>query len=444
MEPDVLIVGGGFAGLAAALKLQRAGAAVQIAEKRPFFGGRAYSFTEPKTGQTVDNGQHLLMGAYHHTFEFLKGLGTLHHLDFQKGLSVSFAEGAEQFSHLRCPNWPAPWHLAWGLLKFKGMKFSDKRAMARLIRFVKKLNGKSAELDHWTVTQLMERTGQSPRAVKMFWEPVGLATLNEPLDLASAALFAEVLKQGLLNKTEDSNLVLPKVGFSELYATPAEKWLREKNVPIYFQTQGVALQREGSLWILKTQDGKELRAENILLALPPNALAKLLEASDASLQSLSKNLNAFQPSPIVSVNLWFENFNPPESFMGLVDSPLHWFFNKARIFGSSAGNYVSLVVSGAYGFSENSKSQLVQLATEELRRFYPELKDRQPIHSQVIKENEATFSGRSGLMEYRPSVKTPVPGIFLAGDWVDTGLPATIESAVKSGHLASAAILQSA
>jgi uncharacterized protein with NAD-binding domain and iron-sulfur cluster len=130
--------------------------------------------------------------------------------------------------------------------------------------------------------------------------------------------------------------------------------------------------------------------------------------------------------------------------MGLVDSPLHWFFNKGRLLRSGRGNYVSLVVSGAYDLAEQGKEPLVQLATEELRRFYPELRGRTPWHAQVIKENEATFSGRKGLMALRPPVKTSVPGIFLAGDWVDTGLPATIESAVMSGHQAADAILQKA
>jgi zeta-carotene desaturase len=442
VETDVLIVGGGFAGLAAALKLHRAGAKIQIVEKRPFFGGRAYSFNEPSTGQEVDNGQHLLMGAYRHTFEFLKDLGTYEQLEIQNGLEVSFAQGDGKISRLKCPQWPAPLHLAWGLLRFKGLKFGDKRGMARLIRHLKNLNGQAASLDKISVSQLMEQTQQTPQAVKMFWEPLGLATLNEPLNLASAALFAEVVQQGLLQKTQDSNLVIPKVGFSELYAKPAERLFEQEGVPMNFQTQGVALTRMGKQWTLQTRDGKNLIADSVLLALPPNALEKLLSISDPSLKHLTENLNAFQPSPIVSINLWFENFNPPENFMGLVDSPLHWFFNKTRILGSSRGNYVSLVVSGAYELSEKSKLQLVQMATEELQRFYPELKGRAPLHSQVIKENEATFSGRKGLMGLRPPVQSKVPGIFLAGDWVDTGLPATIESAVQSGHQAAAAILQ--
>jgi zeta-carotene desaturase len=442
MATDVLIVGGGFAGLAAALKLHRAGAAIQIAEKRPFFGGRAYSFNEPSTGQEVDNGQHLLMGAYRHTFEFLKALDTYDDLEIQHGLQIRFAEGSGKSSLLDCPNWPAPLHLAWGLLRFKGLALKDKRGMARLIRYIKNLNGQASMLDEISVTQLMERTGQSPRAVKLFWEPVGLATLNEPLDLASAALFAEVIRQGLLQKTEDSNLVLPKVGFSELYAKPVERLFEQAGVPMHFQTQGVALTRSGNQWVLQTREGKNLCADSVLLALPPNALEKLLLNSDPSLKPLTKHLSNFQPSPIVSINLWFEKFNPPEHFMGLVDSPLHWFFNKARILSSGRENYVSLVISGAYALAQQNKFQLVQLATEELQRFYPELRGRAPVHSQVIKENEATFSGRKGLMGFRPPVVTAVPGIFLAGDWVDTGLPATIESAVMSGHLAAEAIVR--
>lgn len=443
-KTDVLIVGGGFAGLAAALKLHRAGTSIQIAEKRPYFGGRAYSFAEPKTGQMVDNGQHLLMGAYHHTFAFLKELGTFSHLAIQKGLTISFAEGADRFSTLRCPPWPAPFHLAWGLLKFKGLKFRDKRGMARLIRYVQKLNGQARDLDDISVLQLMRNTGQTSRAIKLFWQPVGLATLNEPLDLASAALFTEVIRQAFLQKTEDSNLVLPKVGFSELYAKPAQAIFENEGVPLHFQTNGVALTRSTQGWTLETQEGKKLLADSVVLAMPPNALAKLLEKSDTSLKSLGTHLGAFRSSPIVSVNLWFKDFNPPDAFLGLVDSPIHWIFNKTRIFGSSKGNYVSLVVSGAYELAQKNKLQLVKIATEELQRFYPELRGQAPLHSQVIKENEATFSGRTGLMDLRPPIETSIPGIYLAGDWVATGLPATIESAVKSGHEAAEAIVRRA
>lgn len=439
---QILIIGGGFAGLAAALRLHRAGARLRILEKRPFFGGRAYSFAEPTTGEVVDNGQHLMMGAYHETLAFLKELGTLQLLDFQKGLTVSFAE-SEEIHTLKCPDLPAPFHLALGLLGFKGLKFQDKRRMIGLINFCKKTRGDGAGLDEISVSELLEKTGQTPDAVRKFWEPLGLATLNEPLDQASAALFLETLQRALLNKKSDSRLVIPRVGFSELYARPAEEYFLKNEVPFHFHTQVEKIERSGTAWKAVTQGGENFFAEKILLAVPPNALAKILQASGPEFSALLPGLNRFQSSPIVSINLWYEGFNPPFSFLGLIDSPIHWIFNKAAILGADRGRYLTLVVSGAYSLAAKSKEDLVQLGIQEVRRFFPELRHRQPLHSQVIKEHEATFSGRVGLKTYRPGPETLKEGLYLAGDWVDTGLPATIESAVASGHQAARCIQES-
>lgn len=440
-KTDVAVIGGGFAGLSAALKLHRNGAKISLFEKRPFFGGRAYSFTEPRTGEVVDNGQHLLMGAYHETFAFLKELGTFDRLQFQKGLEVSFAQEAKPFRTLKCPNLPAPLHLAWGLLRFKALSFGDKRRMAKLIQFCKKPFQNGQALDDWSLSQLLKKTDQSPQAIRLFWEPLALATLNEPLDWASAELFVEVLKQGLLSKKTDSNLVLPKVGFSELYARPAQDRFEKDNVPLHFNTQVRALRKSGMGWQIQTQQDETYFADHILLAVPPNALKKILPESDPQLFPLGEHLDKFISSPIVSINLWYEGFHPQHTFLGLIDSPIHWIFNKSKIYGHGAGSYVSLVVSGAYDLAQKNKEALIQLAVEELKRFYPELRDRTLHHAQVIKENEATFSGRLGLKPYRPDPTTVVRGVYLAGDWANTGLPATIESAVRSGHQAAETIM---
>lgn len=441
-KTQVTVIGGGFAGLAAAVALERAGVRLELVEKRPFFGGRAYSFREPQTGSRVDNGQHLLMGAYHETFTFLRRLGTLDLLDFQPSLEVSFAHSAEKMDTLRCPNWPAPLHLGWGLMRYRGLGWKDKWRMNRILQLAKQTRDNGKSWDEKSVLQLMQHTGQTPRAVKGFWEPLGLATLNEPLDLASAELFMEVLRQGLLKTKNDSRLVFPKVGFSELYAEPAEEYFRERDIPLHFQSQIEGIVKEGQHWILHIRGGTALRSEKILFAVPPNALLRILENSDGELEPLKENLDQFKSSPIISINLWFKNFNPPHAFLGMIDSPLHWMFNKAKIFGGERTPYVSLVVSGAYDLAQKNKRQLVELAVAELRRFYPEVQNQEPLHSQVIKENEATFSGRLGLQVHRPPARTSVPGIYLAGDWTQTSLPATIESAVTSGHLAAKAILE--
>ena len=468
---DVTVIGGGFAGLAAALRLHRAGAKVRIIEKRAFFGGRAYSFREPKTGETVDNGQHLLMGCYEETFAFLKELGTFDRLDIQKSLRVAFSEGPGQTFELACPNLPAPLHLAWGLFRYRGLNFSDKRGMARLMGLAKKSGGSDPKLDAQSIEELLRQTGQTDSAIRKFWEPLALATVNERLDLASAQLFTEVLRRALLSSKADSRLVLSKVGLSELYANPAQRYFEEACAPIHFNTQVLAVRREGARFRIETNRGLSSRApasdplgspvvdpsapsgprddtntlltDKILLAIPPNAAAKLLQASDTDLQTLLPELHRFGSAPIVSINLWYEGFRPRHRMLGLVDSPIHWIFDKAKILSAEKPEHITLVVSGAHALAGESKEALLALAEREVQKFYPELAGKRPHHGQVVKELEATFSARKGLAAYRPGPRTASAGIFLAGDWTDTGLPATIEGAVLSGHKAAAAILES-
>ncbi len=439
---DVTVIGGGFAGLAAALRLHRAGAKIRLVEKRAFFGGRAYSFREAVTGETVDNGQHLMMGCYEETFAFLKDLGTFDRLDVQKSLSVAFSEGPEKTFELSCPDLPAPLHLAWGLLRYRGLNFRDKRGMARLMSLAKKSAGATA-LDAQSIQELLRQTGQTEAAIRKFWEPLALATVNESLDLASARLFVEVLRRALLSSKADSRLVLSTVGLSELYANPAQRYFEEAGVPLHFNSQILAIRREGPTFRVETNRGESFCSDKILLAIPPNAAAKVLRESDDALPSLLAELHRFGSAPIVSINLWYENFRPRHRMLGLVDSPIHWVFDKSKILSAEHPQHVTLVVSGAHVLAGESKENLLAIAKRELQKFYPELEGRQPHHAQVVKELEATFSARKGLAPYRPGPCSQEPGIFLAGDWTDTGLPATIEGAVLSGHKAAAAILES-
>lgn len=441
---DVLIVGGGFAGLAAALRLHQAGAKIRLVEKRPFFGGRAYSFKESKSGETIDNGQHLMMGCYHETIEFLRSLGTLDRLEIQKSLSVGFAEDSRHFYELKCPNLPAPLHLAWGLLSYRGLAFADKKAMLRLMRLSQKSqkNGQMTRWDDLSVRELLAQTGQTRAAVEKFWEPVALATLNESLDLASARLFIEVLRRGLLSKKSDSNLAVAKVGLSELYANPMQDYLEKYAVPISFNAQAQRLSRENGRFVVDTNLGERLVADRVVLAVPPNALGKLLAASEAPFQGLVPELSRFGSAPIVSINLWFEDFHPSQRMLGLINSPIHWVFDKAKILTGEKSTHITLVVSGAHSLAQESKDNLVKLALAELTRFFPELEAKTLRHSQVVKELDATFSAQRGLNRYRPGTHTRHDGLFIAGDWTDTDLPATIESAVLSGHRAADAILE--
>jgi squalene-associated FAD-dependent desaturase len=441
ISTEIAIIGGGIAGLAAALRLHQSGAKIALIEKRPFFGGRAYSFKEPHTGETVDNGQHLLMGCYHETLDFLTKVGTASQLDFQKNLRISFAEEGRLHS-LNCPNLPAPLHLAFGLLNFKGLKWSDKKQMLQLRRLVHRNGSTGIHWDEKSVLDFLKQGGQSFQAIENFWEPLALATLNESLEVASAELFREVLKRSLFSNKKDSTLLLSKVGLSDLYATPLTAYFKKHQVPCLFNTQVTEIEKQPGHFLIHNQNQKTIQTKKIIFATTPNALHKILEKSDGILPRLKQELPKFGTSPIVSINLWMRHFRPPDRMIGLLKSPMHWLFDKARIFPKSNSTHLTLVISGAHRLAQESKESLVALAIQELRRFFPEIDPNSVAHSQVIKELEATFSAKMGLAKIRPSAKSETEGIYLAGDWTDTGLPATIESAVLSGHRAAQLILQ--
>ncbi|MCE9623896.1 MAG: FAD-dependent oxidoreductase [Deltaproteobacteria bacterium] len=315
--------------------------------------------------------------------------------------------------------------------------------MLTLMNLSKKARGNGHALDDLSVRDLLQNTGQTEDAVAKFWEPLALATLNESLDIASARLFAEVLRRALLSKKSDSNLAISKVGLSDLFATPMQQYLEGHGVPLSFNTQATRVTREGAGFLVETNTGERFATDQLLLATPPNALAKLLAESGSEFQGLFPELVRFGSAPIVSINLWFENFHPPQRMLGLVNSPIHWVFDKSKILTGQRSSHLTLVVSGAHALAQENKENLVKLACAELQRFFPELENARLYHSQVVKELEATFSAQRGLNRYRPSNRTALPGLYLAGDWTDTGLPATIESAVLSGHQAADALLES-
>ena len=432
MTYDTIIIGGGFAGLATSVKLASAGHKIALLEKRPFLGGRAYSFREPKTQSTVDNGQHLMMGCYHSTLEFLRIIGALPQLKFMERLEVTF-RNTHRLAKLSCPNLPAPFHLLSGLLKFKNFSAQEKWRAIKMMLWVK-LNRLPSDLDSMTVIDFLNQQGQSQHAIQEFWEPIVLATINEDIHIASSALFIEVLRRGLLASKKDSQLIISQVGLSKLYVEPALKFLNQYEAKVYTQCQMQSVERLANDWLVKDFNGNEYRGHHLVLAVPPTALKKI-----ALPENLRINLEILKPSPILSINLWLKDWQAPEMFCGLLKSPLHWLFDKTQVLHEPAGP-LSFVMSASHPMAKKTNQELVEMALEELHKIFPDSRNKALLHSQVIREFEATFANQTNCAHQRPTTQTILPHLYLAGDWTATGLPSTIESAVLSGFKASDAI----
>jgi hydroxysqualene dehydroxylase len=450
---SVLIIGGGFAGLAAAVDLAEAGRRVLLLERRSFLGGRAYSFTDKTTGDTIDNGQHLMMGCYHRTIRFLEKIGSLDKLKFQPDPQVDFLQeesnGSVTRASFKCPPLPAPLHLLGGLARLKTIGWGDRLRALGVGLAVRTLNGDRDKLAEITVREWLDSLGQSERIQRRFWNPMALATLNEGPDVASADMFARVIELGFMRTKRDSAMVLSRVGLSDLYTLQARNFIEDRGGEILLNADvsQIEFARTGggegyAVAGVTLRSGDRIEADTVISAVPYFALRRMLAPEFAAAHF--PYLDRLKSAPIVSINLWYEQPITDLEFVGLLDSPIEWVFNKTAINQSAEGarsegpgqrrQRLALVISGAHEAATRPKEELIALADEQIKRFFPAARRQRLFHGFVVREHEATISHPVGTARLRPSGRTQFDNFFLAGDWTATGLPATIEGAVQSGQ----------
>lgn len=455
-HPRVLIIGGGLSGLSAAVELAGRGYPVTLLEQRQHFGGRTYSFVDEVTGDVVDNGQHLLMGCYHQTRRYLKTIGSESRAFLQPNLRIEFLHPRRGPATLSCPALPAPLHLLGGLLGLNSLSWNDRLKLLRVgLELRKDPMRVEPQLSRLTVDEWLTSLGQSPDNKKYLWDVIAIGSLNDDPRTVSALLFYRVLRSAFLGARENSSLLIPRVGLSELLVDPALKFLESRGSSI---RTGVGVDgmevREGR--VRNVRSGSEsFEVDAVIAAVPYYALDAIAPGLSTSGEKKSPGEEtAFESSPIITINLWFDKPVMEQEFVALLDSRVHWVFNKSRILQSLKGNgrrqmadgklqktdgrqYLSLVISGASGYLEMEKEGLVRMALEDLRRVFPEVGNATLVHSLLLKEKRATFSPTPGIEALRPSSRTHLENLFLAGDWTNTGYPATIEGAVMSGNEAA-------
>lgn len=431
----VVIIGGGFAGLAAGVRLSERGYEVLLLERRNHLGGRAYSFIDSKTGDVVDNGQHLFMGCYLHTIAFLEAIGRLDRLKFQARPRVDFLDSAHGFTSFDCPPLPAPLHVLAGLVKMKGLGVGDKLRAFNVGRAIKR-NGKFSP-DALTVDQWLNELGQSSNMKTRFWNPMVIATLNQSPDIASARMLKVVLQEAFGGDSKSANIGISRVGLSDLYTDGASDLikLRGGDVQTGAQVQRLIVER-GRVVAVELKDGERVGADCFISAVPPGALFEILPDELRSKEFAS--LEKLGSSPIVSINLWFDRPVIDREFVGLLGTRCQWIFNKDLILPTGKrSNQIAVIISAARDFVDWTRSDLVEMAVSDLHELLPDSRSAVLLHSVTVKEREATLSHTVESDSLRLGAQTSVPNLILAGDWTNTGLPATIESAVVSGNIAA-------
>jgi len=440
--PDVIVAGGGFAGLSAATALVEAGARVTLLEARPYLGGRARSWIDPDTGSSVDNGQHLFMACYRETLRFLDRIGARDRLMLQPRLQLPFVERGGRAGVFRMPGGPAAWAALVGLLGFPGLGWRDRFALLRMGREVRRRSPPAQPpdaLDHLTVEQWLDATGQPPETRRRLWHPLAIAALNEEPARASAAMLLPVVREALLGGADGARLGIARVGLSDLYAEPAARYLKGHGCDLRLRTPVRGLLMEsGRCCGVRLADGGSLAGGAVISGVPPAELADLLGSQTAGDRFFAP-AQRLETVPIVSVYLWFGAPVIDRPFAGLLGGTWEWIFDRRMIGGRAGAQYgVTLVRSAARDLVDRPREALVRSALDDLHAFFPESRRAAPRQTLVIKERRATISPAPGSMALRLPTVTPIDRFLLAGDWTSTGLPATIEGAVLSGHRCAA------
>ncbi|RKY92929.1 MAG: hypothetical protein DRQ13_10000 [Ignavibacteriae bacterium] len=425
MKKKCIVIGGGFAGLSSAAFLSSNGYTVQLLEASPKLGGRAYSFLDNKTNTVIDNGQHILMGCYKETINFLKLIGADKNLLYQDKLEVSFLKENYHLVQLKSAPLFYPLNLLFGVLNFKAISCANRLKLMKVLLKLPFYSTKS--LSRMTVYDWLIKEKQDEQVMEAFWKILAIGALNTNIKNASAKMFVDIIKEIFLNGNYAATILLPKYGLSETYCEPAKSFIEKNGGSINLSAQVTKLICSG------TKIEKIVTTKNIyddfdfvISAIPHFALERLIAD-----ESIIKN-PGLSYSSILNIHIWLKKNPLTKKFYGLIGSPVHWIFNK--------DTHLNLVISDADHLIKKDEKDLYEMVCNELKKYIKLDKDMITDYK-FIKEKRATFIPSNDIINKRPLQQTGIKNLILAGDWVDTGLPATIESAVKSGRQASELIL---
>ncbi|VAW74308.1 Squalene/phytoene desaturase HopC [hydrothermal vent metagenome] len=433
-DAPVVIVGGGWAGLSVAVELTRCHVPVLLLESSRQLGGRARSI---RFGDAVvDNGQHLMIGAYQSLLTLMQNINIdINEVFLREPLSLSSFYHGKASLQFRTPRLPAPFHLLAAILFARGLGMKDQIQALRFGRHLKTLH-LSADEDI-SVQALLHSEHQTPAMIRRLWEPLCLATLNTPIAEASARIFLRVLQDSFLQMNQHSDLLFSRVELGNLLPVPAASWLEAHDAQTRLGERVTDLVLDNRETLAVKIGGREQPARHIVLA-TPHIISRRLMSHYPLLKPLCDNIEQLGNEPIVTVYLQYaESVSLPQPMIGIEDGLSQWLFDR-RVCGQPG--LISVVISARGKHSALDNAALGELVIAELAKTFPGWPT--PHEHLVVREKRATFSSRTGIDALRPGNRTPINGLWLAGDYTDTGLPATLEGAVRSGVNCASSILE--
>ncbi len=431
--PRVVIVGGGLAGMAAAVALESAGVGVTLLEARRALGGRATSFEDPQTGEVLDNCQHVLLGCCTNLIDFYRRLGVLDRIQYHRTVHFVDASG-RRYDLFGIPGLPAPFHLGPAMLRFGALTWRERIAASRAMMAMLHL-GKSGRqaLSDVSFGQWLDEHRQSPPLVAKLYDPILVGSLNENPRNASAAHAIHVFQDAMLSNAGGYVIGLPTCPLAQLYERFPCRDVRLGARVAALNFAG------GSATGVELTDGQVLNADAIILATNYHAVMRWIPDDLARLDSRLAHLDKLQSVPILGAHLWFDRPILTESHVAFLQGPLQWLFKKDR-----EGKIVHGVISAARDWVDVPRDQALRQFEEQIRRTFPAAREAKLARGVTVIEKRATFSPAPGVDRLRPQQAPPTGGIenlFLAGDYTLSGWPATMEGAVRSGYLAADAVL---
>lgn len=447
MPEQTLIIGGGLAGLAAAMALAGRGVPVTLLESRPRLGGRASSFVDRTTGAAIDNCQHVSMGCCTNFRHFCETVGLERHLRRERELY--FVGPDNRVNRFAASSWPAPLHLLPAFRKLSYLSRDDLRSLSRGLRDLartdpSRLNGQT--FDRW-----LHEHGQTPTAIERVWHVVLVSALSETLDRIDVASARKVFVDAFLAHRHGWEVQIPTVPLDDLYGTELTGWLAQHGASV---RTGAGVERlvmhDGLVKAAELRNGEQIAADHFILAVPHHRVADLVPEPLAATPGIA-GLTQLESAPISSVHLWFDRPVTPLPHAVFVERLSQWMFNRTALQGAGPSSpdgpttetyYYQVVISASRALDGRPQQEVIAEVVAEFAAVWPETRQATLVHSRLVTEHKAVFSVKPGAERHRPPQQTPVANLQLAGDWTRTGWPATMEGAVRSGYLAAENVLR--
>lgn len=456
----IVIVGGGLAGMAAAVRLSQAGVPVTLVETRGKLGGRATSFIDPTTGLELDNSTHVLLGCCTYLQDFYRRLGVADSIQWNRELFFAWRKtnGDVGRSVLAGDDLPAPLHLAGAFLRFDALSWSDRLAVAQgMLAILRLSDAQRVELHQITFAQWLAEHGQPKSAIDRFWSLIAVSAVNETVDRMAADHAIQVFRQGMLESNDAYRMGVSRVPLVRLYGK-VRSIIEQTGGDVLLSTSAEQLVMDPSgrrIACLALADGRRLAGDLFVSTVPFDRLAKLLPDRVKGNDRRLAGLDRFSVSPILGIHmLWQPTASASsdrlleQSHLFLLDSPLHVVFDKGPVALPSGQRafLLSGIVSAAHEMVDWPADRIAQMARQQIQAFLPEARRWQMVHHRIVKEKRATFSAIPGLAAHRPLVmageqERSIGNLLIAGDWSATGWPATMEGAVRSGYRAAEAVM---